>query len=187
MFHRSLWSREIGTPWLRLRKLGRSSIGSTEASDSRVVYMEFPGAQHIFDLFYSNQSAQMVEGVLAFLNAEYDRSEDPAAVRMRWHAGSSGGRRQPSAAVPRLILAGCTEGFEQDAEEPARDHQRKNEGHDLDEVTQLDVVTKYEVHHLENEQLAEEQDREQRDGSGNLEEGTLLAGEVAVRRDARSP
>ena len=43
-------------------------------STSRVVYMEFPGAQHIFDLFYSNQSAQMVEGVLAFLNDEYRRS-----------------------------------------------------------------------------------------------------------------
>jgi hypothetical protein len=41
--------------------------------------MEFPGAQHIFDLFYSNQSAQMVEGVLAFLNAEYNRSEDSAS------------------------------------------------------------------------------------------------------------
>jgi acetyl esterase/lipase len=50
----------------------------TEASRSRVIYMEFPGAQHIFDLFYSNQSAQMVEGVLAFLTAEYSRSEDSA-------------------------------------------------------------------------------------------------------------
>ena len=45
-----------------------------DVSTSRVVYMEFPGAQHIFDLFYSNQSAQMVEGVLAFLNSEYRRS-----------------------------------------------------------------------------------------------------------------
>ena len=44
-----------------------------DSSTSRVVYMEFPGAQHIFDLFYSNQSAQMVEGVLAFLNDEYRR------------------------------------------------------------------------------------------------------------------
>jgi acetyl esterase/lipase len=52
-----------------------------EASGSRVIYMEFPGAQHIFDLFYSNQSAQMVEGVLAFLNAEHNRSEDPASGR----------------------------------------------------------------------------------------------------------
>ena len=48
-----------------------------EASGSRVIYMEFPGAQHIFDLFYSNQSAQMVEGVLAFLNAEYRRTVPP--------------------------------------------------------------------------------------------------------------
>ena len=45
-----------------------------DVSTSRVVYMEFPGAQHIFDLFYSNQSAQMVEGVLAFLNDEHRRS-----------------------------------------------------------------------------------------------------------------
>ena len=44
-----------------------------ETSRSRVVYMEFPGAQHIFDLFYSNQSAQMVEGVLSFLDDEYQR------------------------------------------------------------------------------------------------------------------
>lgn len=42
-----------------------------DQSTSRVLYMEFPGAQHIFDLFYSHQSAQMVEGVLAFLNDEY--------------------------------------------------------------------------------------------------------------------
>jgi acetyl esterase/lipase len=38
-----------------------------EQSRSLVVYMEFPGAQHIFDIFYSYQSAQMVEGVCAFL------------------------------------------------------------------------------------------------------------------------
>jgi len=58
----------------------RAFVGQlAETSRSRVVYMEFPGAQHIFDLFYSNQSAQMVEGVLAFLNAEYNRSEDPAS------------------------------------------------------------------------------------------------------------
>jgi acetyl esterase/lipase len=44
-----------------------------ETSRSSVVYMEFPGAQHIFDLFYSYQSARMVEGVLAFLNDEYRR------------------------------------------------------------------------------------------------------------------
>ncbi|MGB5167668.1 MAG: alpha/beta hydrolase [Acidimicrobiia bacterium] len=46
-------------------------------SKSRVLYMEFPGAQHIFDLFYSNQSAQMVEGVLAFLDDEYRRRHPP--------------------------------------------------------------------------------------------------------------
>ena len=44
-------------------------------SNSRVLYMEFPGAQHIFDMFYSYQSAQMVEGVLAFLNHEYAASQ----------------------------------------------------------------------------------------------------------------
>ncbi len=42
-----------------------------DQSTSRVLYMEFPGAQHIFDLFYSHQSAQMIEGVLGFLNDEY--------------------------------------------------------------------------------------------------------------------
>jgi len=53
----------------------RAFVGRlAETSRSRVVYMEFPGAQHIFDLFYSNQSAQMVEGVLAFLDDEYQRS-----------------------------------------------------------------------------------------------------------------
>ncbi len=41
-------------------------------SQERVVYMEFPGAQHIFDLGYSYQSAQMIEGVLAVLNDEYE-------------------------------------------------------------------------------------------------------------------
>ena len=50
-----------------------------DSSTSRVVYMEFPGAQHIFDLFYSNQSAQMVEGVLAFLNDEHRRRKSGPA------------------------------------------------------------------------------------------------------------
>jgi acetyl esterase/lipase len=36
-------------------------------SQSPVLYMEFPGAQHIFDLFYSYRSARMIEGVAAFL------------------------------------------------------------------------------------------------------------------------
>jgi acetyl esterase/lipase len=48
-----------------------------EASESRVVYMEFPGAQHIFDLFYSYQSARMAEGVLAFLNDAYGVTNSP--------------------------------------------------------------------------------------------------------------
>ena len=41
--------------------------------------MEFPGAQHIFDLGYSYQSAQMIEGVLAVLNDEYERFVDSRA------------------------------------------------------------------------------------------------------------
>ena len=45
-----------------------------ETSREEVVYMEFPGAQHIFDLFYSNRSARMVEGVLSFL--EHVRPRD---------------------------------------------------------------------------------------------------------------
>ncbi len=44
-----------------------------EVSKNRVVYMEFPGAQHIFDLGYTYQSAQMIEGVLSVLNDEYAR------------------------------------------------------------------------------------------------------------------
>ncbi len=43
-------------------------------SQNRVIYMEFPGAQHIFDLGYSYQSAQMIEGVLSILDDEYERS-----------------------------------------------------------------------------------------------------------------
>lgn len=46
-----------------------------QASSSRGVYIEFSGAQHIFDLGYSYQSAQMIEGVLAFLHDELSRSE----------------------------------------------------------------------------------------------------------------
>jgi len=38
-----------------------------EVSESQVVYMEFPGAQHIFDLFYSYRAARMIDGVTAFL------------------------------------------------------------------------------------------------------------------------
>lgn len=38
-----------------------------ELSQSPVLYMELPGAQHIFDLFYSYRSSRMVDGVLAFL------------------------------------------------------------------------------------------------------------------------
>jgi acetyl esterase/lipase len=38
-----------------------------EAAVAPVLYMELPGAQHIFDLFYSYRSARMIDGVLAFL------------------------------------------------------------------------------------------------------------------------
>ncbi len=43
-----------------------------EVSESQVVYMEFPGAQHVFDLFYSYRAARMIDGVTAFL--EHTRS-----------------------------------------------------------------------------------------------------------------
>jgi acetyl esterase/lipase len=43
-------------------------------STARVVYMEFPGAQHIFDIGYSYQSAQMIEGILSVLEDEYARA-----------------------------------------------------------------------------------------------------------------
>jgi acetyl esterase/lipase len=39
-----------------------------ERSHSPTLYMEFRGAQHIFDLFYSYRSARMIEGVAAFLD-----------------------------------------------------------------------------------------------------------------------
>lgn len=48
----------------------RAFVAALEAtSRSPVVYMELPGAQHAFDLFYSVRTARLVEGVLAFLNA----------------------------------------------------------------------------------------------------------------------
>ena len=53
----------------------RAFVAALETtSQKRVVYMEFPGAQHIFDLGYSYQSAQMIEGVLSVLNEECARS-----------------------------------------------------------------------------------------------------------------
>ena len=55
----------------------RAFVEQLEATSQKgVVYMEFPGAQHIFDLGYSYQSAQMIEGVLAVLNDEYGRFQD---------------------------------------------------------------------------------------------------------------
>lgn len=49
----------------------RAFVGSLKAeSTSRVVYMEFPGAQHIFDIFYSFQAARMIDGVVSFLHDE---------------------------------------------------------------------------------------------------------------------
>ena len=46
-------------------------------SSNRVVYMEFRGAQHIFDLAYSPQSSAMIEGVLSVLEDERSRSREP--------------------------------------------------------------------------------------------------------------
>jgi acetyl esterase/lipase len=43
------------------------------ASDSQVVYLEFPGAQHAFDLFYSYRCARMIEGATAFLSHQLSR------------------------------------------------------------------------------------------------------------------
>ena len=48
-----------------------------EFSLSPVLYMEFRGAQHIFDLFYSYRSARMVEGVAAFLEHIRDAARMP--------------------------------------------------------------------------------------------------------------
>jgi acetyl esterase/lipase len=55
-------------------------------STRRVVYMEFPGAQHIFDFGYSYQSAQMIEGILSVLEDEYGRARQ---------MGPDGDRRAP--------------------------------------------------------------------------------------------
>lgn len=51
-----------------------------DESESRVVYMEFPSAQHVFDMIYSYRSARMIEGVTAFLHAaqEWNREDDDA-------------------------------------------------------------------------------------------------------------
>ncbi len=59
-------------------------------STQRVVYMEFPGAQHIFDLGYSHQSSQMIEGILSVLEDEHQRAlqrgaHSPAAEHERSH------------------------------------------------------------------------------------------------------
>ncbi len=42
-------------------------------SKQRVVYFEFPGAQHIFDLGYSYQCGEMIAGVHSVLDDEYRR------------------------------------------------------------------------------------------------------------------
>ncbi|MDJ0663147.1 MAG: alpha/beta hydrolase [Acidimicrobiia bacterium] len=49
-------------------------------STQRVVYMEFPGAQHIFDLGYSYQSAQMIEGILSVVEDEYRKTRERGAA-----------------------------------------------------------------------------------------------------------
>lgn len=50
----------------------RAFVRELEAvSTRRVVYMEFPAAQHVFDIAYSYQSAQMIEGVLSVLEDEH--------------------------------------------------------------------------------------------------------------------
>ena len=46
-----------------------------DTSEDRVVYMEFPGAQHIFDLGYSYQCAEMIEGVLSVLEDQHRRHQ----------------------------------------------------------------------------------------------------------------
>lgn len=46
----------------------RAFVATLEAtSQAPVVYLEFPGAQHAFDLFYSVRTARLIEGILAFL------------------------------------------------------------------------------------------------------------------------
>lgn len=48
----------------------RAFVARLEEVSGPPVYMEFPGAQHVFDMFYSFRSARLVEGVTAFLHHE---------------------------------------------------------------------------------------------------------------------
>jgi len=48
----------------------RAFVAALEAtSRSPVVYLEFPGALHAFDMFYSERTVHLITGVLAFLDA----------------------------------------------------------------------------------------------------------------------
>jgi dipeptidyl aminopeptidase/acylaminoacyl peptidase len=48
----------------------RAFVDQLRGAGTDVSYMEFPGAQHVFDLGYSYQSSQMIEGVLSLLEAK---------------------------------------------------------------------------------------------------------------------
>ncbi len=48
----------------------RAFVDQLREAGTDVAYMEFPGAQHVFDLGYSYQSSQMIEGVLSLLEAK---------------------------------------------------------------------------------------------------------------------
>ena len=50
----------------------------SQQSESPVVYMEFPGAQHAFDIFYSLRTARMIEGVFSFVEEMWIRSGTPS-------------------------------------------------------------------------------------------------------------
>jgi len=58
--------------WLRVEG-DEATVGITDYAQKElgdIVYLEFPGAQHVFDLFYSYRCARMIEGATAFLNDE---------------------------------------------------------------------------------------------------------------------
>lgn len=56
----------------------RAFVASLETtSQAPVVYLEFPGAQHAFDLFYSVRTARLVEAIQAFLQWTLAGEKEP--------------------------------------------------------------------------------------------------------------
>ena len=68
-------------------------------SSNPAVYVEFPGAQHAFDVFASNRTNAAVEGIERFLNvirAQSARARSPRRVPTGRSAGSRRRRHAPN-------------------------------------------------------------------------------------------